>query len=365
MNRIRVLVVDDSPFMRRTIEKTLAAAPEIEIVGMAENGGTGVEMAKRLAPDVVTMDVNMPEMNGIEATRRIMAESPRPVVMLSAYTQEGARQTMDALAAGAVDFVSKPSHEKALDLAVIGEELIEKIRAAAHVGIRRLVEIDRSVVAPRHDDRLAAAAAGEMRLVVIGSSTGGPITLNRLFRRLPKNLPAAVLIAQHMPPRYTAGLAEQLNELGVLEVKEAVRGDLAAPGQALIAPGGYHMEVQKTGSIRIHQRDEKTAFVPSVDVLFRSAARNHGSRVIGVVLTGMGGDGAEGIREIKAHGGATLAQDEKTSVVYGMPRVAAETGCIDRIVPIDEMAEAIVDLLRAAPSKSAIPGTASNEGRRP
>ena len=348
--RIRVLVVDDSPFMRRTIEKTLVAAPDIEIVGWAANGAVGVEMAGSLAPDVVTMDVNMPEMNGIEATRRIMTETPRPVVMLSAYTREGARQTMDALAAGAVDFVSKPSQENALDMTAIGEELIVKIRAAAKVGIRRLVESDRSVAAPRHDERLVAAPAGETRLVVIGASTGGPITLNRLFRRLPKNLPAAVLVAQHMPPRYTTGLAEQLNELGALEVKEATRGALAEPGRALIAPGGYHMEIQKTGSVRLHQRDEQTAFVPSVDVLFRSAARNHGAGVIGVVLTGMGGDGAEGIREIKKHGGMALAQDEKTSIVYGMPRVAAETGCLDRVVPIDGMAEAIVELLSTRPA---------------
>lgn len=344
MKIIRILVVDDSVFMRKTIVKALSKFPEFEVVGEATDGREGVRMVRDLRPDVVTMDVNMPEMDGIEAARAIMAETPTPIVMISTRTSAGAAETMRALEVGAVDFVQKPDGEKMLDWSGILSELADKIRIAATSRVSPYAPPPSPRRAEPLDD--ADAVVGEeYPIVAVGSSTGGPRVLNGIFRRLPPGFPAAIVVAQHMPAEYTAGLAERLGEISALPVREAARGDHLEPGVALIAPGGYHMEVLQTGMVRLHQREEKQPFTPSVDVLFRSLAKRFARRTIAVLLSGMGSDGAEGMREVKSGGGRTIAQSERTCIVFGMPRSAIEFGCVDRVEDADRIGDAVVEVV--------------------
>jgi two-component system chemotaxis response regulator CheB len=325
MRRVRVLVTDDSLFMRAAIKK--------------KDGAEAVRRVEELRPDVVTMDFNMPVLDGPGAVRAIMHSHPTPVIMLSAHTTDGARETFDALAAGAVDFLAKPGGEVSADFVHIGPALIAKVLAVSEATPAALApaprpELKRTTLPP-------GALSATPRVVVVAVSTGGPAALGRLLPRLPHDISFGLLIVQHMPTGFTAALAERLDALCAIRVREARHGDRPEPALALVAPGDHHLEVAPDGTLAIVDGAEVNGVRPSADVTMRAAARAWGRRAIGVVMTGMGRDGAEGLREIKRVGGTTLAQDRASCVVYGMPRAAVELGAVDKTVPLDGLAEAL------------------------
>jgi two-component system chemotaxis response regulator CheB len=319
---------------------------EISVVGVAKNGLEAIARTKELKPDVITMDVEMPKMDGIAAVRQIMKEQPTPVIMVSAVTKEGAWQTMMALSAGAVDFVPKPSGSISLDIERVKGNLIEKIRAVCAVSRNKL---RCSVEMPDLHKGPARAGVRAKKIVVIGSSTGGPGALEQVLPKLPENLKAGILIVQHMPPGFTRSLAERLNKISPVEIKEAQDGDAILEGRALLAPGDYHMIVRKGAGpghiVALSQEPQVHRVRPAVDVTMKSAVRAFGAGIVGVVLTGMGSDGAFGLKDIKDQGGRTIACDEKTSVIFGMPKAAIELGCVDRVEPLDRIAAAIIDMV--------------------
>lgn len=333
---IRVLVVDDSLFMRAAIENTLARLGGFEVVGQARDGVDAVGKVARLRPDVVTMDYNMPRMNGAAAVREIMKRSPTPVIMFSAHTRQGARETFEALAAGAVDFCTKPDGEVSADLSKIARELGAKLRAAA-ASRPQVVSPLRSAKDPRASTRITLPPTGP-RLVIIGVSTGGPAALSRVIPAFAANTRFATLVVQHMPAQFTAALAERLDAMSAVHVAEAQGGELPVPGAVLIAPGDRHVEFDDQGCVVLTQGSAVNGCRPSADVTMRSAASVYGRRSIGVIMTGMGKDGAAGMAAIKQAEGRTLAQDEDTSVIFGMPRAAIELGVVDYVVPLDDIA---------------------------
>jgi two-component system chemotaxis response regulator CheB len=342
--KIRVLVVDDSAFMRILISDMLNADPAIEVAGVARNGADGVEKVKTLSPDVITMDVEMPTMNGIEAVKRIMAEKPTPVVMVSGVTKKNADVTLEALANGAFDFVTKPSGTLSLDIENVKGELIAKIKGASagKIGAGRR----RGPTPTRVSKAAAGAGRRSRRVVVIGSSTGGPRALDEIFSALPDRGVAAagMLVVQHMPPHFTKSLAERLDGHSAVHVREGEEGDVITDGSAFVAPGGYHMAVN-SGTIHMNKEPPVNAIRPSVDVTMFSAAKTYGPNTVGVILTGMGKDGAAGMKAIKARGGKTIACDEETSIIFGMPKEAIKLGCVDNVVPLHGIAGAIMESL--------------------
>jgi len=357
MKKIRVLVVDDSAFMRKALQRMLSSDPMITVIDTAADGEEGFEKAKALLPDVVTLDVRMPGMDGLTALKKIMSDCPVPVLMLSSLTNEGGEVTLRALDLGAVDFIDKSTANTAMDILSIAGDLISKVKAVAGVDARKMV---RRAAAPETAEtaglagpavkRAATFARGGFEVVAIGASTGGPPALQGILVEMPKDLPAAVLVVQHMPIGFTASLAARLNSLSSLEVKEAVDGDLALPGRCLIAPAGSHMTLRRdhTGfSVRISQEPEGLLHRPSVDVLMESVAKEAGGKALGIILTGMGADGARGIKAMHDAGGRTIAQDEATCVVYGMPKVAVDLGGVDRSLPLDGVPAAILEALSA------------------
>ncbi|MHC1599980.1 MAG: protein-glutamate methylesterase/protein-glutamine glutaminase [Candidatus Methanospirareceae archaeon] len=350
--KIRVLVVDDSAFMRILVSDMLNTDPGIEVVGVARNGEDGVEKAKTLSPDVITMDVEMPKMNGIEAVKHIMAEKPTPVVMLSGITKRNADVTLEALANGAFDFVTKPSGTLSLDIEKVNEELIAKIKGAyayagrvGSTGMKRL-HVMTQYKTPVYNTPAPPVEEGRIsrRIIVIGSSTGGPKSLDEIFSALPPGIPAGMLVVQHMPPYFTNSLAERLDKHSTVHVREGKEGDVITDGSALVAPGDYHMTVN-SGKIHLDKGTPVNAIRPSVDVTMQSIAKTYGSNTIGILLTGMGKDGAAGMKAIKEKGGKTIACDENTSVIFGMPKEAIKLGCVDEIVPLYEIADTIMKSL--------------------
>jgi two-component system chemotaxis response regulator CheB len=344
---IRVLVVDDSILMRTILTDVINVPGEISVIGTAKNGLEGVEMVKQLSPDVVTMDVEMPKMDGITAVRTIMREKPTPVIMLSALTQQGARETMTALSAGAFDFVPKPSGSISLDIDKVREPLLAKIRLACRVD-RDKLQSSPTADLPEKAKPKRENAARARKLVVIGSSTGGPGALERVLTKLPGDMKAGILVVQHMPAGFTRSLAERLNRISEIDIKEAEEGDTILEGRALIAPGNYHMTIRKSLNqlITLNQEPPVHAVRPAVDITMKSASKAYGDKIVGVILTGMGSDGAFGLKEIRDHGGRTIACDQKTSVIFGMPKAAIELGCVDKVVPLDNIANEIVGMLR-------------------
>jgi two-component system chemotaxis response regulator CheB len=313
------------------------------VVGVARNGEEAVAKVEALRPDIVTLDVEMPVMDGLSALAEIMRRRPTRVVMLSSVTRHGAEETIRCLELGAIDFVCKPSGAISLDIGEVKDMLLAKLRMAA---------LARLVPGPLHEPhRRAALAQAPMerpparRVVVVGSSTGGPRALDEIIPSLPPDLPAAVLVVQHMPPGFTAAMAERLDGLSAVDVREASDGERLANGRALVAQGGRHMVATSEG--RVHLRDDPPVWGvrPAADLLLTSAARIFGSRCVGVVLTGMGRDGAEGLRAIREAGGRTIAQDEATSVVYGMPAAAVAEGGVEVSVPLPHIADKIVELV--------------------
>jgi two-component system chemotaxis response regulator CheB len=357
-HKIRVLVVDDSAVMRKLISKLLEGDPEIEVIATAIDGCFALTKIEQLHPDVVTLDVDMPRMDGLTALGEMVSKHRTPVIMLSSLTTRGAALTMQALERGAVDFVCKPTGTARLG--EMAEELLSKIKAAAHTNVRALCSVSPSRAPVKKKLPAAGWGRGAGRIIAIGASSGGPHALRQLLPRIPLDLDAGILIVQHMPESFTAMLAHWLNEICELEVKEAEPGDLALPGKALIAPGNSHMKVRRTpGGCQVVL--EGGALVnghkPSVDVLFRSVAEEYGALATGVIMTGMGGDGARGLGEIKDAGGHAIAQDKESCAVYGMPRIAVEGGYADKIVPLTEMAGYLLSKVgRLAPLEESYAG---------
>lgn len=353
--QVRVLVVDDSAFMRKVLTELLQSDPQITVVGTARDGHDGVEKTSQLQPDVVTLDIEMPKLDGYGALQEIMSRRATPVVMVSSHTSEGAEATIRALALGAVDFVAKPSGSISLNMHIAREELVAKVKAAAGA-TPRFRRVAAELPAVRREVKAVAAAMWNpapvdgggrpQRLVLIGCSTGGPGALHHIIPKLPATLPAGVLVVQHMPPGFTRSLAQRLDELSAIRVKEAEEGDRVRAGRVLLAPGGFHMTVDADGRIRLNQDPPQHGVRPAVDKTFESVVPIWQDRMVGVILTGMGYDGGKGMVGLKKAGGRTIAEDASTCVVYGMPKVVVELGAADQVLPVHEIADAITRLVK-------------------
>lgn len=353
---IRVLVVDDSALIRRVVVRALSADPQIEVVGTAFDGQAGIEALERQEVDLVTLDIEMPRMNGLETLRAIRKRWPRlPVIMFSTLTYSGGAATLEALACGASDYVTKPSGSS-LEAATteVQEHLLPRVKALC---AKRIQSPGQSAPPLTLRPRSAAAPA---RIVGIAVSTGGPAALERLFSRLPSALPVPVLVVQHMPPTFTQMLAERLDKCSQLTVREAVEGAQPRPGEAWIARGGKHMLAQRTGgAVRLVLGDgpPENSCKPAADTLLRSLAEAYGPEVLALVLTGMGQDGLKGAKAVVAAGGRVLAQDEATSVVWGMPGLVAKAGIAEAVLPLDEIAAALTQRVTTAARSTAQPVT--------
>ena len=373
---VKVLVVDDSGFFRRRVSEILSADPTIQVVGTATNGKEAIDQAIALKPDVITMDYEMPMMDGITAVRHIMQRCPTPVLMFSSLTHEGARVTLDALDAGAVDFLPKNFEDISRNPEKVKQMLCEKVHSISRSNRRSLfstpapsqasapaptaaptTSFGRPAPAPVARPvapapvRAAAPAAAHSpapkrkayKLVAIGTSTGGPVALQRVLTQLPANFPAPIVLIQHMPAAFTKAFAERLDKLCRISVKEAEDGDILRPGLALLAPGGKQMMVDGRGAIKILPGDERLNYKPCVDITFGSAAKSYGDKVLAVVLTGMGADGREGARLLKQGGSAIWAQDEASCVIYGMPMAIVKADLADAVYSLDDIGKHLVE----------------------
>ena len=348
---IKVLVVDDSAFMRKAISTMLDKDAEIQVVGAARNGEEGLEMVQKLNPDVVTMDIEMPKMDGLACLRRIMMECPRPVLMISSLTTEGAEATLKAMDLGAVDFIPKQLSKVSLDIVKIEKDLIAKVKSVAKRTLRppvaaRPMAKGFGAKAPRSVEVPSGRLVRDV--VAIGVSTGGPPAVQKLISSLPANFPASIVIAQHMPEAFTGPFAKRLDSVSKISVKEAETGDVLKPGHCFVAPGGHHLTLNQLVSrveLTVSLEPKEALYKPSANVLIASVAKAVGRRGLGVILTGMGNDGMEGIRELKAKGGRALAQSDETCVVYGMPKAIVDENLADEIIGIDDMAGGIVENL--------------------
>ena len=341
---IRVLVVDDSVFMRAMLKDALSRAEGIEVMGSAQNGTEGLAKILTQKPDVVTLDIEMPGMTGLEVLERVMKESPTAIVVVSTKTQAGAKMTIEALALGAVDYVAKPLGGKNVRLESFRESVVNAVKAAATSNRCSLGRLSRPAPAPVVEADIPLDV-----VVAIGISAGGPQTLHQLMPALPASFPP-VVITQHMPGDFTGPFAKRLNQECKLEVREAANGMQLYPGIALIAQGDHHMHITSRGSklvVELSDGPKVSGFRPSVDAMFDSLARTCAERTVSIVMTGMGLDGAAGTKQLKEKGGYTLAQDQATSVVYGMPKAAFETGCVERVVPLSEIPHAIASGARS------------------
>jgi two-component system chemotaxis response regulator CheB len=342
--KIRILVVDDSPVFRRLVSEELGRDPQLEVVGTAANGRIALARVAQANPDLVLLDVEMPEMDGLETLRELRKTHPRlPIVMFSAMTSRGAAVTLDALSLGATDYFTKPTEAGGLEasLRVIREELIPKIKALC---ARPAVEP--RPAPPRYPaPARPGGAEGTVRVVVVGTSTGGPDALAELFSRLPADFPVPILVVQHMPPMFTRFLAERLSKESPIRVEEAATGTVVEPGRAWVAPGDHHMIVVREGTqhrLVIHQDPPENSCRPAADVLLRSAARAYGAEALAVILTGMGQDGLRGAQAIHEAGGQVIAQDEATSVIWGMPGFVARAKLADKVLPLSQIADEII-----------------------
>ncbi len=353
---VKVLVVDDSGFFRRRVSEILSSDPNIQVIGTATNGREAIDQALTLKPDVITMDYEMPMMDGITAVRQIMQRCPTPVLMFSSLTHEGARVTLDALDAGAVDFLPKNFEDISRNPDKVKQLLCEKINTISRSN-RRYNSTASVAIAVAPPARGVSAPAGfaptprtvapapaapaprrkSYRLVAIGTSTGGPVALQRVLTQLPASFPAPIVLIQHMPAAFTKAFAERLDKLCKIRVKEAEDGDLLRPGLALLAPGGKQMMVDGRGSVRILPGDERLHYRPCVDVTFGSAAKAFSDKVLAVVLTGMGADGREGARMLKQSGSQVWTQDEASCVIYGMPMAVVKANLSDAVYSLDEI----------------------------
>ncbi len=353
-NPLKVLVVDDSAFMRKMICEILGRDPELCVVGPARDGADALTKLGTLKPDVITLDVEMPVLDGFGTLSEIMRLRPTPVVMLSSLTQRGAEATLRCLELGAVDFVGKPSGSISLDIETVGADLIARVKAAAKARLHpapaaspTLISIPAKPVLPllpaRPRREISAAVRGG-GVLVIGSSTGGPRALQSLVPSLPADLPVPVVIVQHMPAGFTTSLAQRLAAISPLEVREAVEGDGLKAGRILVAPGGWHLEFNSEGLAHLTEAPPVHGVRPSVDVTLASLTRLYGPRITAVLLTGMGRDGARGLKAVLDLGGRTFAEDETTCTVYGMPKAAFELGGVGSLLPLPRIAPALIEL---------------------
>jgi two-component system, chemotaxis family, protein-glutamate methylesterase/glutaminase len=366
--KYRVLVVDDSAFMCKVLESIFNADSQLQVVGRAKDGREAITLSESLKPDVITMDLNMPHMDGLQATAEIMTNNPRPIVIVSSESKEGASSTLKALELGAIDFVTKPSSGVDLDMQSVKEELLRKVRVAAKVRVVRTASrIANAIQAPQKNAPALAAEFKSSRpslvvensdlrfpIVVLGASTGGPATVMRLAPGFTREFPAAIILVQHMPASFTTQYALQLSEFTGIRVKEAEPNEPIQPGTLYICPGGQHMRITSTGRAELDANSGRIeGYLPNIDVTMESVASYAGAMGIGVVLTGMGSDGARGARAIKNAGGYVLAQDEATSVIFGMNAEAIKAGVVDQVLSIDDIYSAIekrvLGLSKAAP----------------
>jgi two-component system, chemotaxis family, protein-glutamate methylesterase/glutaminase len=354
LKKIRVLIVDDSAFMRKVLETILVTDENVQVVGHAKDGREAVRLSESLKPDVITMDINMPVMDGLQATAEIMTTNPRPIVVVSSESRQGAASTLRALELGAIEFVAKPSSGIDLDMHSVREDLLRKVRLAAKVRVVRsasriasaitnadskgnpppLAPASRQVAPPTSDQRFP--------VVVLAASTGGPATVMRLAPGFTRDFPAAVILVQHMPAAFTTQYATQLAEFTGVRVKEAENNETLSPGTFYICPGGQHLRVTNAGRIQLDGSSGRiNGYLPNIDITMESVAAFAGPLSIGVVLTGMGNDGTAGASAIKSAGGMVLAQDEATSVIFGMPAEAIKAGAVSQVLGIDDIYAAI------------------------
>lgn len=342
---VRVLVVDDSAFMRFTISRHLSETPGITVVGSAKDGKEALEMIPKLDPDVVTLDVEMPHLDGISTLREIMSNFPRPVIMLSSLTSEGAVETVQALTLGAVDFITKPAYKANINS--ILQEVAEKVIRASRAKVWKLRKTAGPEVSPVPLPKLTPgkkqvrSLGSKEKIVVIGASTGGPRALNSVIPMLSASLPAAFILIQHMPAGFTRSLADRLDSQSQLYVKEAEPGDIPEAGKCLMAPGGFHMVFDAQGQVTLNQNPPVHGVRPAVDVTMISIAQKYGARTIAAILTGMGNDGTNGCGLVRSSGGYVIAEAEETCVVWGMPRSVTEAGFVNEVVPLPMVAKAI------------------------
>lgn len=347
--KIKVLVVDDSAFMRIVIRDMINSQPDMEVVDTARDGEDAIKKVKLLNPDVVTLDIEMPRKNGLEALEEIRKISLCEVIMLSSLTYKGSQETMEALRIGAFDFIQKPSGSISLDIDKVKDELAEKIRYAKNARKKR---VTKPAITIKHNNLEVIKNEGTISTnrkridaILIGASTGGPRVLYDLITKLPSNIGVPVFVVQHMPAGFTKAFAERINKNAELEVVEASDGEPIISNKVYIAPGGYHMVLQPK-AVKLELTPPIHGVRPAVDNLFLSAVNIYGGNLLCCVLTGMGKDGAEGLKTIKLKGGATIAQDEATSTVYGMPRAAFDTGCVDMVLPDSEIPQEIVKIVK-------------------
>lgn len=354
---IRVLIVDDSSYVRLVLKRMLGQSNGIEVVGMAEDGQQALRLAAQLKPDVITLDVEMPRLSGLEVLKRLLPRNPIPVIMLSSLTQRGAQITLDALELGAVDFVGKPGSASVPDLKAVQRQLITKIRVASRAKVVPPGSASARLIKHRVLKRTSLTCSP---VVLIGSSTGGPHTLHSLFSRLPEHLPACIALTQHMPSAFTEALAMRLDQCSPLQVRQAAEGDLLQPGRALLAPGDYHMIIGPQGILHLSHDPPVCGVRPAANPMMISAAHNLRTPLVAVVLTGMGTDGADGAVAVKQAGGTVIAQDEYSSVIYGMPRAVAETGVCDHIAALSDLPDLLVRVvgrLATTPATGVTPQT--------
>jgi two-component system, chemotaxis family, protein-glutamate methylesterase/glutaminase len=348
-SKTRVLIADDSPFVCRLLTSYLQSAPDFEVVGTAFDGRQAVEQVKALRPDAVTLDLEMPEMDGLEALACVMRECPTPVVAVSGVSGRAATRTLQALDLGAVDFVLKYAPGVNIRPADLCREILSKVRAASRIRVVRSLggraAHSGDVLAARSERKEPAEPDSGTALVVIGASTGGPLAVQELLSKLPANFRAGVIVVQHMPRSFTAVLAAQLDRRCHVHVREAEDGDRVEPGKVLVAPGGYHLLLRPGFRVAISNGNPSDAYCPSIDAAMESAARIYGPRAMGVLLTGMGSDGACGMQAIHQRGGATFIQDSESCVVDGMPQRARERGAGDHAAPPGEIARLLVSEL--------------------
>jgi two-component system, chemotaxis family, protein-glutamate methylesterase/glutaminase len=372
--KIRVLIVDDSAFMRKVLSSIISADPQLEVAGEAREGRDAVAQADAIKPDVITMDINMPIMDGLQATEAIMSSNPKPIVIVSSESRDGADITLKALELGAIDFVAKPSSGIDLDMNTVRDELCRKLKMASKVRVVRTAsktklaqEIASSAprtepslpsgyspeaVAAREEVKKAsspsafssnglAKANGRFPVVVIASSTGGPATLMKLAPTFPKDFPGAVILVQHMPGTFTGQFSQQLAEVCSIKVKEAEPGEILAASTMYVCPGSHHLKVSQTGRITLDEGARVNGYRPCADLALETAADYAGNMCIGVVLTGMGNDGCKGVQAVKASGGHVIAQDEASSVIFGMNAEAIKTGAVDQILALEQIYQGI------------------------
>ncbi|HWU35650.1 MAG TPA: chemotaxis response regulator protein-glutamate methylesterase [Methylovorus sp.] len=352
MNKIKVMIVDDSAVVRQVLTSYLEASKEVEIIGAASDPIFAIEKMQKEWPDVIILDVEMPRMDGITFLRKIMSQRPTPVIICSTLTEKGAETTMEALAAGAVSIITKPKAGLKSFMTESADDLVQHIKAAAKANVRKILHHDPqptlktpakltadAVLAPKP----AAMAQTTEKIVAIGTSTGGTQALERVLTALPRVCPGIVIV-QHMPENFTAAFAARLNQLCAIEVKEAAKGDRVVMGRALIAPGGKHMVLKRSGAqyfVDVIDGPPVSRHKPSVNVLFRSVAQSAGKNALGIIMTGMGDDGAQGMKEMHDVGASTVAQDERSCVVYGMPKEAVKLGGVNKSISLDAMATEI------------------------